>query len=86
MRFKRSRMDRVSIELPDEELAWARSRVEAGDAESLDAYFRDLTARDRIEAAEIDAIDAALREGEESGLDPRAAAAVFAEKRSRYQP
>jgi hypothetical protein len=78
-------MDRLSIELPSEELAWAQARVAAGEAESLDAYFRDLTIRDRAEAGEDASIDEALAEGEASGVDPRDHKQIFNELRAKYQ-
>ena len=78
-------MDRLSIELPSEELAWAQARVAAGEAESLDAYFRDLTARDRDEATAEPSIDEALADGEASGLDPRDSKQIFNELRAKYQ-
>jgi hypothetical protein len=79
-------MDRLSIELPSEELAWAQSRVAAGAAESLDAYFRDLTARDRVEAGAEASIDQALADGEASGIDRRGHKQIFNELRAKYQP
>ena len=78
-------MDRLSIDLPSEELAWAQSRVAAGEAESLDAYFRDLTARDRAEAGTAPSIDKALEDGEASGIDPRGNKQIFNELRAKYQ-
>jgi hypothetical protein len=78
-------MDRLSIELSSEDLAWAQSRVAAGEAESLDAYFRDLTARDRAEAGAEPSIDEALADGEASGIDPRGHKQIFNELRAKYQ-
>lgn len=78
-------MDRLNIELPSEELAWAQARVDAGDAESLDAYFRDLTARDRADAGADRSIDEALADGEGSGIDPRGHKQIFNELRAKYQ-
>ena len=78
-------MDRVSIELPSEDLAWAQARVAAGDAESLDAYFRDLTARDRADASADPSVDGALADGEASGVDPREHKQIFNELRAKYQ-
>jgi Arc/MetJ-type ribon-helix-helix transcriptional regulator len=78
-------MDRLSIDLPSEELAWAQSRVAAGEKESLDAYFRDLAARDRADAGAEQFIDEALAEGEASGIEPREHKQIFNELRAKYQ-
>nr|WP_294169668.1 hypothetical protein [uncultured Sphingomonas sp.] len=71
-------MERVSIDLPPEELAWAQAQVEAGEAESIDAYFRNLAARHRAW------LEAELAKGEASGISPLSHEQVFAALRKEH--
>lgn len=77
----------MSIDLPPEELAWAQARVEAGEAgeaESLSAYFRELAARQRHEAKDMKRLEGLLEEGLASGIDPRSVDQIFADVRAKY--
>lgn len=77
-------MERVSIDIPSEDLAWAQGRVEAGEAESLGDYFRALTERDREESDKVRRLNKMLQDGIDSGVDPRSQQQIFAEVRAKY--
>ncbi|WP_375427161.1 type II toxin-antitoxin system ParD family antitoxin [uncultured Sphingomonas sp.] len=77
-------MIHVALSIPEAELGWARSQVEAGKAPSVDAYFADLARRDQEEAEEITRIQALLDEGDASGVDPRPGEQIMAEVRAKY--
>ena len=77
-------MERISIDLPDEALDWARAQVEAGEAENLGEYFRGLAERDRQKVAAVERLDALLRAGLESGVDPRSHNEIFDNLTARY--
>ena len=77
-------MASLPVTIPEAELGWARSRVEAGKAPSIDAYFADLARRDRAQAEETAALQAAIDEGEASGTDPRSVDEIFDEIEAKY--
>ena len=77
-------MASLPITIPEAELGWARSRVEAGKAPSVEAYFADLARRDQEESEEIARIQALLDEGDASGVDPRPGEQIMAEVRGKY--
>ena len=77
-------MSRLNITLPDEQIDWAKARVEAGEFESLDSYFDELAQRDRAEAEEAEWLQAAIDKGFASGVDPRPSRQIFNEIRAKY--
>ena len=70
-------MIHVALSIPEAELGWARSQVEAGEAASLDALVADLLRQKREEAEEVTYLRAAIDEGEASGTDPRSSDRIF---------
>jgi Arc/MetJ-type ribon-helix-helix transcriptional regulator len=77
-------MIHVALSIPEAELGWARSRVEAGEVASLDALVADLLRQKREEAEDAAYVQAAIDEGLASGVDPRPAEQIFAEVRAKY--
>jgi antitoxin ParD1/3/4 len=77
-------MTNLALQLPEAELGWARSRVAAGQAPSIDAYFADLARRDREQAEDLAYVQAALDEGDASGIDPRSIDEIFDEIEAKY--
>ena len=77
-------MKQVSIAVPEEEIDWARSRVEAGEFPSIDAYFSELAHRDRASAEEVAWLQTEIDKGLASGVDPRQSFQVFNEVRAKY--
>lgn len=77
-------MASVALIIPETELGWAESRVAAGEASSIDAYFADLARRDREQAEDTAYVQAALDEGVASGVDPRSADEIFDEIEAKY--
>ena len=75
----------ASVVLPDSDLDWARSRVEAGEASSVEAFFSDLARRHREEAEESAWLQREIDKGLASGVDPRPAEQIFRDVfRSRF--
>jgi Arc/MetJ-type ribon-helix-helix transcriptional regulator len=70
-------MIHVALSIPEAEIGWARARVEAGEAASLDALVADLLRQKREEAEETAYLQAAIDEGEASGTDPRTSDQIF---------
>ena len=70
-------MIHVALSIPEAELGWARSRVEAGEAASLDALVADLLRQKREEAEETAYLQAAIDKGLASGVDPRSSDEIF---------
>lgn len=77
-------MSKVSLAISDEEIGWAKSRVESGAYHSIDAYFSELAQRDRAEAEEAEWLQAAIDQGLASGIDKRAPAQIFSDIRTKY--
>lgn len=77
-------MIHVALSIPEAELGWARARVEAGEAVSLDALVADLLRQKREEAEEVAHIQALLDEADASGIDPRPGEQIMAEVRAKY--
>lgn len=77
-------MIHVALSIPEAELGWARARVEAGEAASLDALVADLLRQKREEEEDRAYVQAAIDEGLASGVDPRPAEQIFAEVRAKY--
>lgn len=70
-------MIHVDLSIPEAELGWARARVEAGEAASLDALVADLLRQKRNEEEETAYLQAAIDEGLASGVDPRSSDEIF---------
>lgn len=77
-------MSRLNIKLSDDQIGWAKTRVEAGEFESLDAYFSELAERDRAEVEEAEWLQAAIDRGLTSGVDPRPSQQIFREIRAKH--
>lgn len=72
-------MIHAPLHLPEEATRWAQSRVDAGEAPSVEAYFAELARRDREQAEEAAELQAAIDKGVASGVDPRSADEIFRE-------
>ena len=59
---------RKTITLTEQQDAWIKAQIAAGEYTNDSEYIRDLIRRDQASKADVDAIRAALIEGEESGL------------------
>lgn len=77
-------MIHAPINLPEEATAWARSRVESGDAPSVEAYFAELARRDREQAEEAAWLQAEIDKGEASGVSPLSLDEIFDEVEAKY--
>ena len=58
---------RKTITLTEQQDAWIKSQIAAGEYTNDSEYIRDLIRRDQASKADLDAIRAALIEGEQSG-------------------
>lgn len=66
-----------SVDIPEDAVRWAESRVTAGEAPSVHAYFAELARRDREQAEEAAWLQAEIDKGLASGVDPRSADEIF---------
>ena len=60
-------MTRKTITLTEQQDAWIKAQIAAGEYTNDSEYIRDLIRRDQARKADLDAIRAALIEGEQSG-------------------
>lgn len=58
---------RKTITLTEQQDAWIKAQIAAGEYTNDSEYIRDLIRRDQASKADLDAIRAALIEGEQSG-------------------
>lgn len=58
---------RKTITVTDQQDAWIKARIAAGEFTNDSEYIRDLIRRDQARKADIETIRAALIEGEQSG-------------------
>lgn len=77
-------MARLALDLPDEAARWAQSRVEAGDAPSVDAYVAEILRREQERAEELAELQAAIDKGLASGVSPRSLDEIFDEIEAKY--
>lgn len=77
-------MSKLNLAISEDALGWAKSRVDAGEFSSIDAYFAELARRDQTEAEEAEWLQAAIDKGVASGRDPRASTDIFREIRAKY--
>jgi antitoxin ParD1/3/4 len=61
---------RKTITVTDQQDAWIKAQIEAGDFTNDSEYIRDLIRRDQARQAELEMVRAELIKGEESG-EPR---------------
>ena len=73
-----------AIAIPEDDLRWAKSRVAAGEIDSVEAYFSQLAKRDRAEAEESAWLQGEIDKGLALGVDPRSSRQIFAEVRAKY--
>ena len=73
-----------AIAIPEDDLRWAKSRVAAGEIDSVEAYFSQLAKRDRAEAEEAEWLQGEIDKGLASGVDPRSSQQIFADVRAKY--
>ena len=73
-----------AIAIPEDDLRWAKSRVAAGEIDSVEAYFSQLAKRDRAEAEEAEWLQGEIDKGLASGVDPRSSQHIFADVRAKY--
>ena len=77
-------MPAANIAIPEDDLRWARSRVAAGEIDSVEAYFSQLARRDRAEAEEAEWLQGEIGKGLASGVDPRSSRQIFSDVRARF--
>ena len=77
-------MKQVKIEIPEDDIGWAQSRVAAGEFVSLDAYFSELAQRDRAEAEEAVWLQGEIDKGLASGIDPRPSKQIFSDVKAKH--
>ena len=73
-----------TIAIPEDDLRWAKSRVAAGEIDSVEAYFSQLAKRDRAEAEEAVWLQGEIDKGLASGVDPRSSRQIFADARAKH--
>ncbi len=71
---------RKTITVTDQQDAWIKAQIEAGDFTNDSEYIRDLIRRDQTRQAELEAIRMELIKGEESGASRSFDADAFKEK------
>ena len=73
-----------AIAIPEDDLRWAKSRVAAGEIDSVEAYFSQLAKRDRAEAEEAAWLQGEIYKGVAAGVDPRSSRKIFADVRAKF--
>ena len=76
---------RKTITVTDQQDAWIKAQVAAGEFTNDSEYLRDLIRRDQARQAEIAAIRAALIEGEKSGFSGSTPEEIKQQVRERLQ-
>ena len=79
-----SNMTKLNIDISEEDIGWAKSRVAAGEIDSVEAYFSQLAKRDKAEAEEAEWLQGEINKGLASGVDPRSSRQIFADVRAKY--
>lgn len=65
------------IDVPDDAIRWAESRVAAGEAPSASAYLAELARRDRERTEHAAWLQAEIDKAVASGVDPRTVDEIF---------
>lgn len=69
---------RKTITVTDQQDAWIKARIAAGDYTNDSEYIRDLIRHDQEQSAKLDALRAAIQAGIDSGVSPRSAEEIWA--------
>ena len=77
---------RKTITLSEQQDAWVKSRIEAGDYTNDSEYFRDMIRRDQEQSAKFSALKQAIHEGLESGVSKRSVKDIWKEAERRHKP
>ena len=77
--------DRPELALEADDAAWVASRVEAGEAESENAYLARLIERDRRNHAKLEQMREWVREGLESGVSDMTMEDIWREAQARVR-
>ena len=79
-----SNMTKLNVAISEEDIGWAKSRVAAGEIDSVESYFSQLAKRDKAEAEEAEWLQGEIDKGLASGVDPRSSSQIFADVRAKY--